>query len=346
MQRHSNLTVKTVLLLAGMLLTSLAGAQPALPVRSIELDGLAETIAGTRQIPRGGNLLLLAAANGWYGPVSDVIIHPSSSWQEFFELYEMGDDVERIGVFVDAELDVTVIVTAAVQRVAPDGLSASYSPGDTVSLTFPQWNTLGTPMLAIETPDMQVLEIYPDSSGTCSFVAVIRGVYWIEVLEEVSNGPEVTLLFPLVAGGTEWDVIEGRIDYPSSDASTMRQVLEELNSLRESMGILPLEENPLLDSIAQIRAADLAVTGSTSHQSADGNSLADLLPQDCTYAENIGRGTGFDEAWSMLLLSPMHLRTCLSPDYRFIGTGASVDARLDKWQLVIVQVFTAFGDDL
>jgi uncharacterized protein YkwD len=346
MQRHSNLPVKTALLLAGMLLTSLAGAQSALPVRSDELDGLAESISGTRRIPRGGDLLLLAAANGWYGPVSDVIIHPSTNWQELFDLYETGDDVGRIGVFVDVEHDVTVIVTAAVQRVAPYGLSESYSPGDTVSLTFPQWSTLGAPLLAIETPDMQVLEIYPDSGGTCSFVAVIRGVYWIEVLEEASNGPEVALLFPLVAGGTEWDVLEGRIDYPRSGASSMQQVLDELNGLRESMGILPLEENPLLDSIAQIRAADLAISGSTSHHSEDGNSLAELLPQDCMYAENIGRGTGFDEAWSMLLLSPLHLRTCLSPDYQLIGTGASVDVRHDKWQLVIVQVFTTNGNDL
>jgi len=343
MQKYSNLTVKTVLLLAGMLLTSLAGA---LPVRSVELDGLAEAIAVMRQIPRGGDLLLLAADNGWYGPVSDVIIHPSSNWQEIFEFYEIGDYVGRIGVFVAVEHDVTVIVTAAVQRVAPDGLSESYYPGDTVNLTIPQWNALGAPMLAIETPDMQVLEIYPDSGGTCSFVAVIPGVYWIEVLEEANNGPEVTLLFPLVVGGTERDVLEGRIDYPRSGASTMQHVLDELNNLRESMGILPLEENPLLDSIAQIRAADLAVSGSTSHQSEDGHSLTDLLPQDCMYAENIGRGTGFDEAWSMILLSPLHLRTCLSPDYRFIGTGASVDARQDKWQLVIVQVFTAIGDDL
>jgi uncharacterized protein YkwD len=178
-------------------------------------------------------------------------------------------------------------------------------------------------------------------TGCTGFTAPIPGVYWVELLEMGENGPEVVLLFPVVAGGTVSDVLGGGISYPRSAASSAAEVLGELNDLRSTRGIRPLAVDPALESAAETRACGLALSGSTSHFDDNGNGIGDLLGGSVSYGENIGRGAGFDEAWSMLLISPLHLRTCLDPSFVSYGSGASVDTGRDRWQLVLVQVFTA-----
>ena len=70
-----------------VLVCLLSGAQilqgSPLPEVSEALDSLAADIAERGYVPRGGDLLLMAAANGWYGFVSDVIIHPGvADWRD------------------------------------------------------------------------------------------------------------------------------------------------------------------------------------------------------------------------------------------------------------------------
>jgi hypothetical protein len=345
MHRDSIFQVHMATIIISLVLAGGAVPALALPAVSEHLDRLAADIARMGYVPRGGDLLLLASANGWFGIVNDVILHPASvDWREVLEEYGQGSDACFAGSWSTDNPGLTVVVTAPPRELFPSGLPASLMPGDTVTFRIGGgWEDLNSPILAMELPDMTVLDMDEESDGSFTFVAAQPGVYWIELLEEGDNGPEVLLLFPLVSGGSARDVLDGRIPYPFSMATSAEEILEELNMFRASKGLLPLERDAALDSIARIRACDLSLSGSTSHFSDDGTGLGDLLHGYGRYAENIGRGTGFDEAWSMLLISPMHLRTCLDPGFSMIGTGASVDMQHDQWQIVLVQVFTS-GD--
>ena len=146
-----------------------------------------------------------------------------------------------------------------------------------MSFVLEGWQNLLSPMIALERPDLTVEEICM-SGDTASFPTDSPGVYWIEVLDVDESGPGVELLFPVVAGGTATDVLEGGIPYALSDARTADRVTDELNSFRTSMGLPPLHRDALLDSLAQLRAGDLALTGGTTHYSSDGSGIAELLP--------------------------------------------------------------------
>jgi hypothetical protein len=319
-----------------------AAVAAATPVESEQLDELAGMITSIGFVPGGGDLLLLASSCGWYGFVNDVIVHPEAvDFREVLREYPGAvPDHASIGAFTAEDPGVTVVVTASPLSVYPVGLPESVSPGDLVSFRIEgNWEELDSPVLAVGQPDMTVLDLGSGGDGTVEFHATLHGVYWIELLDIGQSGPEVILLFPLVSGGTPVDVLEGRIPYPFSGAVTADEVLVELNGLRTARGLPPLARSEMLDSLACIRASELALSGSTSHFSADGTGLGDLIHGYSRFAENIGRGTGFDEAWSMLLISPLHLWTCLDPSYGEVGIGAAVDVSHDRWQLVMVQVF-------
>jgi uncharacterized protein YkwD len=321
-----------------------AGADAGVPELSPGLCSLASVIAEYGFLPRGGDLLLMASACGWYGFVSDVIVHPGAVDTGYIlEQYAFSDPgAMLVGHAVSPDSGLTVVVRASPPMVAPTGVPAAVSVGDSVSFCLEgATGGLESPTLAVEMPDLTVTDLAMTETWCTGFEASIPGVYWIELLDMGDNGPEVILLFPVVAGGTAFDVLTGDIPYPRSAASSAGEVLEELNGLRTSMGIRPLACDPALDSIGEIRARGLALSGSTSHFDDNGNGIGDLLDGSVSYGENIGRGAGFDEAWSMLLISPLHLRTCLDPSFASYGSGASVDTGRDRWQLVLVQVFTA-----
>ena len=84
-------------------------------------------------------------------------------------------------------------------------------------------------------------------------------------------------------------------------------------------------------------------SGSERHSGA----LALLLgaPGDL-FAENIGRGSGLDEAWSMILTSPAHRSACLGEAYAGVGLASCIGIERDGWQYILIQVFTGSGSDV
>ena len=188
---------------------------------------------------------------------------------------------------------------------------------------------------------MNVVDLYPDSSGSVQISTDEKGLYWIEVMEDGADGPSISLLFPIVSGGTVMEVLSGDIPLISSEATSLSSVFNEMNLLRGASGLPELQRSPLLDSIARSRACELALTGSSAHMGPGLNGLESMLPHAVeTFAENIGRGRDFKEAWSMVLVSPFHLRTVLSEEYEYAGLGAALESASGQWQTVIVQVFT------
>ena len=312
------------------------------PVRIPSLDSLASDISLLGYVPSGGNLLVLAAANHWFGLLSGVQLLPGDSR----ELNSIQEDTSGMwGYYGIADWSAggdKIMILAPPSRCLPLLIQPEVPTGSETSFILDGYETLRNPQAAIRTPGMQANDLIPDSTGRCIFSTEEHGIYWVEVMEQTTSGPSITLLFPVISGGTATDVLLGDMTSTASDAACPEDVLDEMNMLRENAGIPPLHRESMLDSIASIRAGALAFSGTSVHFSPLNSNLPDILPEGVeTYGENIGRGAGYQEAWSMILISPFHLRTCMSPTYRNIGIAGAVDSGAYEWQLVMVQIFTS-----
>ncbi|MCD4848699.1 MAG: hypothetical protein K8R76_10980 [Candidatus Aegiribacteria sp.] len=312
------------------------------PVRISSLDSLASDISLLGYVPSGGNLPVLAAANNWFGLLSRVQLLPCDS-RELNAIQE--DTSGKWGYYGIADWSIggdKVLVLAPPPRCSPLEIQSEVPVGSETGFILDGYETLRNPQAAIRTPGMQVTDLVPDSTGRFTFSAAEYGIYWVEIMEQTASGPSITLLFPVISGGTVTDVLMGDIPSAASDASCPEDILDEVNMLRENAGIPALHRESMLDSIAFIRAGALAFSGTSVHFSPLNSDLPDILPAGMeTYGENIGRGAGYQEAWSMILISPFHLRTCMSPAYRNIGIAGAVDSGAYEWQLVMVQIFTS-----
>lgn len=285
---------------------------------------------------------MLAAANRWFGLLSGVQLLPGDS-RELITIQE--DTSGKWGYYGIADWSAfgdKVLVLAPPPRCLPLQIQSEVPAGSEIAFILDGYETLRNPQAAVRTPGMQVTDLIPDSTGRCVFSAEEHGIYWVEIMEYTTSGPSISLLFPVISGGTAVDVLMGDMPSAGSDASCPEDVLDEMNTLRKNEGIPALHREIMLDSIAFIRAGALACSGTSVHFSPLNSDLPDILPAGVeTYAENIGRGAGYQEAWSMILISPFHLRTCMSPAYRNIGIAGAVDSGAYEWQLVMVQIFTS-----
>jgi hypothetical protein len=331
-------------ILAGSLLcfTLRAGASQPVPQRIPHLDSLASDISLLGFIPSGGKLPVLAASDGWFNLISGVRLLPEDS----DEMTSILADTSGITVFYgfapwNSEGDI-VLVTAPKAECIPRGVTPSIMTGTEVGFYIDGFESLDNAAAAVGTPDMEIVELDHDSTGRFCFSTPLRGIYWVEVMWLDESGPSIAFLFPVISGGSAYDVFSGSIGITDSEASSPHEILDELNRMRDSRGLPLLEASPVLDSLAAERAGNLAFSGSSSHFDRSFQSLMEMLPEDVSFfGENIGRGKGYQEAWSMILISPFHLQTCLSADYTHAGMAGAVDASEYEWQLVLVQVFAA-----
>ncbi len=311
------------------MLLATPGPQPA-GIRSQALDSLAADILLLGHVPEGGRLLVLAASNGWPGLLGGV-----SSVEPGFAPDSgafSGRDTYR-GECVDGGRG--VLVTAPEPTHLPVGLPfRTACPGE---LEFRIEGPEGFTVM-LSTPSLSVARIPPGPDGLYRIEAVERGVHWIEAVTSGSGSPRVLMLLPLLCGVTLEQVLSGEAPLPSSGASDLDGVMEEIDILRERAGLPGLARSGHLDGLARSRAVEIAVSGDVWHPDGLDSMLGGRFP---AYAENIGRGSGLDEAWSMILTSPAHLEACLGADYDSVGLGAAVEIEGDGWQLVTVQLFTA-----
>ncbi len=312
------------------------------PQRIPQLDSLAADISAMGLIPTGGRLPVLAASNNWFGLLSGVRFLPGDSDELTSIFTDTTGECRYYGSALWSAGGDIVLVTAPSFECRAYGMRSAVETGTQVFFRLDGYDGLDNPRTAVGTPDLEVIEIIPDSNGTFAFNTPVQGVYWVEVMCLTESGPSVELLFPVIAGGDASDVFRGAIEITDSEAASPAEVLSELNSIRFNRGIPLLQSSNILDSIAVIRAGSLAYSGSSSHYAYNGHGLEDILPNGISvFGENIGRGTGYQEAWTMILISPFHFQTCMSPEYSHAGIAGSVDSSEYEWQLVMVQVFTA-----
>lgn len=322
-------------------------AEANVPPRRIpQLDSLASDISSLMYIPSGGEMLVLAASNNWFGLLSGVRLLPGDSDELDSVLADTTGKWRYFGSAPWTPGGDIVLVTAPPTECLPYNVESTVAAGSEVVFNLDGYELLSEPRTAIGTPDMEVLEINPDSTGRFAFSTPSQGVYWVEVMQQTSSGPSIVLLFPVIAGGTAADVFRGTIGIPVSEVDSPLEILHELNNIRRSMGIPILEPSKTLDSLASIRAGNLAFSGSFSHSGLNTGSLFEILPEGISvYGENIGRGRGYQEAWSMILISPFHLQTCISETYTHLGISGAVDSSEYEWQLVLVQIFASGADE-
>lgn len=318
-----------------------------IPERIPALDSLASDISVIGYVPSGGKLPVLAAVNQWYGLLSGVYLLPGDDPELDAILSDTSGEYKYYGIASWSSGGDMVLVLAPPSCCLPLDIYPEVTTGSEVNFILNGYTALKYPEAAIRTPGMEVIDLTPDSCNRCAFSAGERGIYWIEIMEQTASGPSIVLLFPVISGVSFIDVLNGDLDSETSEAGCPEDVLEELNILREKAGISPLLRNSMLDSIASIRASALAFSGTSVHFGSDNNGLPDILPAGIeAYGENISRGKGYQEAWSMILISPFHLRTCLSPAFVYTGIAGAVDSSPYEWQLVMIQIFTSRDDGL
>ena len=110
---------------------------------------------------------------------------------------------------------------------------------------------------------------------------------------------------------------------------TMAGVIEWTNSQREQNGLLPLQENPRLNTSAAIKAEDMIQEQYFAHESPSGVKIADLA-KDVGYdfiliGENLALGNFKNDqvlvrAW---MDSPGHRANMLNPKYQEIGVAVA-----------------------
>lgn len=334
MPRSASSRVRLALVIVCLLPAAGAESDTA---RYEELDSLAAAIGHLGRVPTGASLLVLSASAAWPGRVADVV----TGYPEDSPITAPPGTNLCYGRWSGPE-GRTVIVTAPPPVCVPRGLPLSTLPGDRAFFRLEGLDTLRGAGVALSSPGRMVDVLRPDSSGRFSLFTPTEGLYWLEVMAEGGRGPEVAMLLPVICGASPEDAIEGNLAMGGSGAGSREEILSELNSIRVSQGLRPLRRDDGLQAVARTRAVELAMNGGVEHYSISGGSVRDLLPDDKGFvAENIGRGSGYSEAWSMILISPFHLLSCLSPSAAEIGMGASVHIEPDSWQMVLVQVLAA-----
>ena len=321
-------------------------------LRFRELDELAGMIRSAGDVPEGGDMLLFSAASGWPALTTSVLVLPANTdIAEVLEtLRHAGADTVAYGLSPGRHDRANVLVSAPVPAILPELEDPFGDLGETRELRFSGIEDHLSCRVIITTPSMTIEALEPDSSGAFRLELAQRGIYWVEVVRDsLETGPRVELLFPVVAGFAREDLISGSLSSASSGATTLQDILEETNLLRDRMGLPPLEREQGLDSLARRRAGRVAIDGSLHHISSEGPSIQELLEASqgrLSFGENLGRGGSLAEAMSMILVSPSHLESCLSPCFTSIGLGASVDSNRSGWQIVLVQVFAGPAEEV
>ncbi len=105
------------------------------------------------------------------------------------------------------------------------------------------------------------------------------------------------------------------------------EVLRLINIERENAGVPPLEADPLLMEIAQLKAEEMETLGYFDHNSPNYGTpqkFAEHYGYNGKIGENILRGTGVytpSAAVGMLMQSESHRENILNPNYKYIGVG-------------------------
>lgn len=306
--------------------------------RQPALDSLASSILAIGDIPEAPDLLILSALRGWPGGISYIAFIPGGG--DSVEVPASPGSAYAWGAASGVQEGDSVLVLAPWPEVIPEGLPFSAGLSDTVRFTLRPDSSWDRAFLS--SPSLQTGQMAPDTAGAFLLIPAERGVYWIEAVQDGISGPEVLMLLPLLVGVTPREVFGRCPGVLRLEAFTPSDISGQMDSLRMVAGCGPLAREPGLDSLARIRAVEVALSGRVDHAGL----LSREMPGNGTArAENVGSGEGLDEAWRVVLASPIHLAACLSPEYSRAGLGTAMAIERGGWQIILVQIFEGDTDN-
>jgi hypothetical protein len=97
----------------------------------------------------------------------------------------------------------------------------------------------------------------------------------------------------------------------------------QINSLRATRGVAPLQIYSELSGVAQSWADNMAAAGGISH---NGALASQVSAPWVKLGENVGVGPDVDSLMRAFINSPAHLRNLIDPDFNYIGVGVTLGA--------------------
>jgi uncharacterized protein YkwD len=169
------------------------------------------------------------------------------------------------------------------------------------------------------------------------------GRYWLEVIGQGRQGPEVAALFPVDVGGSIRQDSPNRQAEPSNLGDAKRAIVERINAVRKIYGVAPLEPDPTLNAVAQAYAERMGKENFFAHAGPDGSDLrARLEGAGYRYgaaAENLGLAGGPIAAHFSIERSPGHRRNLIEGAFTHVGVGVALVNRSGRAQALVTEVF-------
>jgi uncharacterized protein YkwD len=165
----------------------------------------------------------------------------------------------------------------------------------------------------------------------------VAGEYTLQIVARTSQGPLPFATWHVTAGAPSPTVTRA----PTAPIQGSQGVLATINRARREAGALPLRPDPLLVTLAQARAAELALHGVVAHALGPGDSpvarLARAGVRADRIAENVARAGSLDEASRRLDASPSHRANRIDPALDAIGIGVAASTS----GVYLVELFAA-----
>ncbi len=203
--------------------------------------------------------------------------------------------------------------------------------------------------LFVTTPGGQVVRgpMSASKAQHCgAFTPSEQGRFAVEVLARGPKGPEVAALFFLDFGASSASADLHFVE-PKDLEDGRSAVLERINALRTTMGLGKVEDDLLLDGIAQTYATRMATEDFFAHVDPQGGNLKGRLAEGgyryTAAGENLGASTGPLAAHFGIELSPGHRANVLDAAHREVGIG--IAKRPSDGNTVLVEIFAAPLDD-
>jgi uncharacterized protein YkwD len=189
-----------------------------------------------------------------------------------------------------------------------------------------------------------------DGVVSAQFVARRPGVFGVQVLPELADGPRPVIEFqcfvdvPAPSAFEEETAAQAPHVAIAPDSDAESALLTRINHDRAAAGLAALRPSPALQRLAQAHAERMAEAHTLAHDVGQGPPTKRVLDArvDATWVgENVAFARDVRHAADTLWQSPSHRKNQLEPRFTDVGIGVQWDA--DAQSLWVCQLFAGGG---
>jgi len=191
-----------------------------------------------------------------------------------------------------------------------------------------------------------VLSAGPEREFNVQIPTSQRGVYRIEVVGDGPSGPAVLAKLPIYVGTEVPQAFEQLASEQARDLRAVRaELVHAIQDARRTAGLRPLQELPLLSTLAEQHCVDMRDHGFVGHQSPRGGGPAERVNAaglaSSFVLENVVRGR--DAAALRPLPQSVEQQTILHPELTHVGVGVVEIADPHGPLLLATELFVQLG---